>query len=61
MGIIEDIHKRSIVSVKGRLKNSSKMVELGSGVIIHEEGYLVTTYQVVKNARDFKRRSYRKL
>ena len=56
MQTIENVHLRSVANIKGLAKDGTlrNVVDLGSGVIIHEQGYVLTNLHIVQNAHKFK-------
>lgn len=54
MSRIEDIHLESIVSIRGSSSSSSSSVELGSGIIVHRQGYVLTNQHIIKYAKGLK-------
>ncbi|MBF0275279.1 MAG: TSUP family transporter [Nitrospinae bacterium] len=56
MNTIEQVHLKSVVNIKGMPKDGTigHRVDLGSGVMIHEQGYFLTNYHIVEKAHKFK-------
>ncbi|MBO1225259.1 MAG: TSUP family transporter [Candidatus Scalindua sediminis] len=53
---IEDIQLESVANIKGVLlkASSSTPVELGSGIVIHRQGYVLTNQHIVEHATNLK-------
>lgn len=53
---MEKLFSRSVVNIRGLPKDGSvpTHLDLGSGVLVHSHGYILTNYHIIKHANKFK-------